>query len=325
MTERSAVVLCNLGGPDSLDAVEPFLRNLFSDPDIFRLPLAPLTQRVFARLLARRRRNEAARGYQALGGASPLGANTQAQAGALERSLADTKTRVFVCMRYWHPFTSEVVALLKAGGFQTVVLMPLYPQYSLTTTGSAHNEFFRQCARLRYSPDVRFIRSWYQEEDYLEAIVGDIRTAAAAFARPEPENVRLLLSAHGVPQSLIAGGDPYQREIEDTAARVRERLGWPHVTLCYQSRVGPLEWLRPYVDDVIREQGRAGVEQLLVYPIAFVSDHIETLYELGVTYAALARAVGIADYRVVPALNTHPLLIRALDRRARAALSKDDA
>ncbi|HUW97278.1 MAG TPA: ferrochelatase [Acidiferrobacter sp.] len=320
MTTRCAIVLCNLGGPDSLDAVEPFLRNLFSDPDIFQLPLAALTQRVFARLVASRRRVEASRGYAALGGASPIGAHTQDQARALEQALADLKARVFVCMRYWHPLTAEVVAALKAGGFERVVFLPLFPQYSLTTTGSARNEFIRQCARLHYHPDVQFVGSWYQEEDYLKGVVSSIEAAAARFSKPSPTDISLLLSAHGVPQMLVDRGDPYQREIEATAECVGKRLAWPHVTLCYQSRVGPREWLRPYVDDVVRDQARAGVKQILVYPIAFVSDHVETLYELGMTYATLAHNVGVEEYHVVPALNDNPLLIKALEHIVRVAL-----
>ena len=320
---RTAVVLCNLGGPDSLEAVEPFLRNLFSDPDIFQFPAAAFTQGLFARLVAWRRREEASRGYAALGGASPIGANTQDQAWALEQALADLGARVFVCMRYWHPLTGEVVAALKAGGFARIVLLPLYPQYSLTTSGSARSEFLRACARLHYRPDVRFIDSWYEEPDYLDGIATAIGREARRFSAPDPARISLLLSAHGVPQRLIKQGDPYQRGIEETARLVRERLAWPRVTLCYQSRVGSLEWLRPYVDDVIREQGREGVDQILVYPIAFVSDHIETLYELGMTYAQLAREVGVREYHVVPALNTDPALIRALSRVARTALREE--
>ncbi|WP_297447258.1 ferrochelatase [Acidiferrobacter sp.] len=320
---RTAVVLCNLGGPDSLEAVEPFLRNLFSDPDIFKFPAAAVTQNLFAWLVARRRREEASRGYAALGGASPIGGHTEDQAWALEQALADLKARVFVCMRYWHPLTREVVAALKAGGFGRIVLLPLYPQYSQTTSGSARNEFLRECARVCYHPDTRFIDSWYQEPDYLDGIAAAIRAAAERFSAADPARISLLLSAHGVPQRLIAQGDPYQRGIEETARLVRERLAWPHVTLCYQSRVGPLEWLRPYVDDVIREQARAGVDQILVYPIAFVSDHVETLYELGITYARLAREAGVREYHVVPALNTDPALIRALSHVVRAALREE--
>ncbi|MDA8390720.1 MAG: ferrochelatase [Gammaproteobacteria bacterium] len=317
---RTAVVLCNLGGPDSLAAVEPFLYNLFSDPDIFRLPLGRLTQRPFARWLAARRRDEAARGYEAIGGASPIGAHTAAQAEALAQSLADLDIPVFVCMRYWHPLTSAVAERLQREQFERVILLPLYPQYSLATTGSAHNEFRRQCARLHYSPDVVFIGSWYQQTDYVEAVARSIEDMLDSFSEPDPQAVTLLLSAHGLPRKAIERGDPYQREIEATAEAVRQRLRWPHVRLCYQSRVGPLEWLRPYTDDVIRAEAEAGVRQMLVYPVAFVSDHVETLFELGITYAQLARQAGIREYQVAPALNVHPLLIKALESLVRNAL-----
>ncbi|MHB1721953.1 MAG: ferrochelatase [Acidiferrobacter sp.] len=317
----TAVVLCNLGGPDALEAVEPFLRNLFSDPDIFQLPLARLTQRPFARWVAYRRRAEATRGYAAIGGASPIGRNTAAQAAALAQVLADLDLPVRVCMRYWHPLTATVVATLKAEGVGRVVLLPLYPQSSSTTTGSARHEFLRQCARLHYTPDVRFIGSWYQQPDYLRAIVRGIEAMVASFSEPDPASISLLLSAHGLPQTIIDRGDPYQREIEATVQAVKDRLGWPQVTLCYQSRVGPRAWLRPYTDDVIRAQGAAGVRQMLVYPIAFVSDHIETLYELGMTYAVVAQAAGLREYRVVPALNDDPLLIAALAALVRDALA----
>ncbi len=319
---RTAVVLCNLGGPDSLAAVGPFLYNLFSDPDIFRLPLARLTQRPFARFLSARRRAEASRGYEAIGGASPIGRHTAAQAAALAQALADLDTPVFVCMRYWHPLTSEVVEMLKRDGYGRVVVLPLYPQYATATTGSAHNEFRRQCARLHYSPDVLFIGSWYEQPDYVEAVARSIEDMLGAFSEPDARAVTLLMSAHGLPRKVVERGDPYQREIEATVEAVRARLQWPHVRLCYQSRVGPLEWLRPYTDDVIRAEGEAGVRQLLVYPIAFVSDHVETLYELGITYAELAREVGIREYRVVPALNDHPLLIKALAALVRQALKE---
>ena len=317
---RTAIVLCNLGGPDSLAAVEPFLYNLFSDPDIFRLPLARLTQRPFARWLSRRRRDEAARGYSAIGGASPIGVHTAAQARALAAALGDPDLSVFVCMRYWHPLTEEVVGTLQREGYGRVIVLPLYPQYSLATTGSAHNEFRRQCARLHYSPVVTFIGSWYQQSDYVEAVARSIEEALGGFSEPDPQAVMLLLSAHGLPRKAVERGDPYQREIEATVEAVRARLRWPNVRLCYQSRVGPLEWLRPYTDDVIRAEGAAGVQQMLVYPIAFVSDHVETLFELGITYAELARTVGIREYRVVPALNDHPLLIKALASLVRGAL-----
>jgi ferrochelatase len=215
-------------------------------------------------------------------------------------------------MRYWHPLTEEVVAELKAKNYTDVLLLPLYPQYSRTTTGSSVNAFQRACHKLRYVPRVRLIRNWPTQPDYIEAIAADIRAAARELPQNEPARIELLFSAHGLPKKLVAQGDPYQREIEATYNAVCTKLNWPHTTLCYQSRVGPLEWLRPYTEDVIKEKAASGCQQMLVYPIAFVSDHSETLYELGMQYAELAKDAGIAHYRVVPALNDRPALIRAL-------------
>ena len=328
MRSRYAVVLFNLGGPDSLAAVEPFLRNLFSDPDIFRLPLGWLLQKPFARLIAHRRAPEAAEGYRAIGGRSPLLANTLAQADALSRALNATvgavaggeattvaavdACDVYVCMRYWPPRASEVVTRLKAAGHDRVVLLPLYPQYSLTTTGSSYNEFRRECERQTYAPKTTLIRQWYDHPDYQRAIVETLRAQLREFPDPDPARVECLFSAHGLPRKFCDAGDPYREHIEATYHAVRAQLGWPRTALCYQSRVGPLEWLKPYTDETIRAKAAGGVKQMLVYPIAFVSDHIETLYELGQTYAKLAHELGIEHYRVAPALNDHPRLIAAL-------------
>lgn len=320
MDPRTAIVLLNLGGPDSLAAVRPFLYNLFADPDIFKLPLARLTQRPFAALVSRRRAPEAAKGYAAIGGRSPLLDNTRAQARALQQALGGAAAAVHVCMRYWHPMAPEVVAALKRDAYARVILLPLYPQYSTTTTGSSYNAFVRECRRQDYRPDMRLVREWYDAPAYHQAIVDTLERERARFPDPDPARIELLLSAHGLPRRVVDGGDPYERQIEATAAAVRARLGWSRATLCYQSRVGPLEWLKPYTDEVIREKARAGAQQMLVYPIAFVSDHVETLYELGMVYAELARDCGIAHYRVAPALNDDPQLIGALRERVMHAL-----
>jgi protoporphyrin/coproporphyrin ferrochelatase len=318
-------VLFNLGGPDSLRAVRPFLYNLFSDPDIFRFPLGFITQRLFAALISWRRAPEAAKGYAAIGGKSPLLENTQAQAIALHLALAEeTDADVFVCMRYWHPLTKAVVSELKSKGYTQVVLLPLYPQYSITTSGSSCNEFRRECARRRYAPKVRVVYPWFGDPDYQEGIVGMLRAELVKFPDPDASRVEVLFSAHGLPQKIVDAGDPYEKQIRATYESLRARLNWPRTTLCFQSRVGPLEWLRPYTEDVIREKAAAGAKQILVYPIAFVSDHAETLYELGMTYADLARGLGVAHYRVTPALNDHPLLIRALKRLAMEAMKTND-
>jgi ferrochelatase len=314
-----AVVLLNLGGPDSLDAVRPFLFNLFSDPDIFRLPLARLTQKPFASWVAGRRAHEATRAYAAIGGKSPLLDNTRRQAETLQRELGE-EADVFVCMRYWQPLTAEVVAGLKRGRYTHALLLPLYPQYSRTTTGSSVNEFNRECRRQDYQPCAHLVREWYDDPDFVAGIVETVRAEAAGFPNPDPGAIEVLFSAHGLPLKIVRQGDPYERQVNATYEAVRASLGFPHTTLCYQSRVGPLEWLRPYTDEVIRSKAAAGAKQLLVYPIAFVSDHSETLYELGITYAGLARSLGITHYRVAPALNDHPRLIAALTRLARKGL-----
>ncbi len=313
MTARIAVVLCNLGGPDSLQAVRPFLYNLFSDPSILDVPLGVLTRKPLAWLIAKRRTPEAAKGYAALGGYSPLLENTQRQAQALARALADDSAfDVHVCMRYWQPRAAEVVAALKQTGCARVVLLPLYPQYSHTTSGSSHKEFLHECERAHYTPHIDFIRQWHEAAPYLDAVADSLRRELTRFPEPDAAHTEVLFSAHGLPRKLVDAGDPYEEQVCATYEAVRARLNWPRTTLCYQSRVGPLEWLRPYTEDVIQEKAAQGAKQVLVYPIAFVSDHSETLYELGMTYAALARRHGIAHYRVCPALNDDPGLIQAL-------------
>ena len=318
---RRAVVLFNLGGPDSLAAVRPFLYNLFADPDIISLPLGGLLQKPFARMVSTRRAAEAAHGYAAIGGQSPLLANTRAQAGALQQALGD-EAWVTIAMRYWHPRAEAAVADLKARGITRAVLLPLYPHYSRTTTGSSANDFACAYRAADYQPLTALVHHWYDQPDYLAGIVESLRAALAALPNPDPAATQVLFSAHGLPQKVMAGGDPYERHIRATYDAVCRDLGWPHPTLCYQSRVGPLEWLRPYTDDVIRAKAAAGCRQMLVYPIAFVSDHVETLFELGMTYAQLARAQGIEHYRVVPALNNHPRLIAALAALAREGLDR---
>jgi len=313
MGKPTAIVLFNLGGPDSLETVEPFLFNLFSDPDIFKFPLGFITQKWFARMISHRRAPHASVGYRAIGGKSPLLEFTNAQAEALRQALADEGNyEVFVCMRYWHPMADAVVTALKEKEIDNVILLPLYPQYSLTTTGSSYNDFQRACRRHGYQPKSTYIKQWYQKATYHQAIADAIQKEAKKLPATSPENIELLFSAHGLPQKIIDQGDPYEKHIRATFEAVSKILGWPHTTLCYQSRVGPLTWLQPYTRNTIVEKAKQGAKQMLVYPIAFVSDHIETLYELGVEYAELASTNGVEAYRVVPALNNDPGLIETL-------------
>ncbi|MFV1996716.1 MAG: ferrochelatase [Acidiferrobacterales bacterium] len=315
MGKPTAVVLFNLGGPDSLEAVEPFLFNLFSDPDIFKFPLGFVTQKWFARAISRRRAPKASIGYRAIGGKSPQLEITKNQARALNQKLSDKGDyEVYVCMRYWHPMADAVVATLKQNKIENVILLPLYPQYSLTTTGSSYNDFQRACRRSNYRPKISFIKQWYDDAGYQQAIVSTILAEAARMPDPDPDNIELLFSAHGLPQKIIDQGDPYEKQIRATIASLNKILGWPRTTLCYQSRVGPLKWLQPYTHDTISKKARQGSKQILVYPVAFVSDHIETLYELGTEYAEVAREAGVESYRVVPALNASAGLIDTLQR-----------
>lgn len=318
---RTAVVLTNLGGPDSPAAVPPFLYNLFSDPAIIGLP--GILRHPLARLIAQRRAGVAQGIYQRMGGASPLLANTEAQARALEQMLG-AEARVFVAMRYWHPLTEETVQEVGAWRPEEVVLLPLYPQFSTTTTASSLSAWRKAAAKAGLECPTRIVPSYPDEPGFIAAQVARIapmleEPAAAGGA------ARLLFTAHGLPQRIVRRGDPYPREVAATAAAILSALGRPGLDwrISYQSRVGPLEWLGPYTDDEIRAAGAAGIA-LVVAPISFVSEHSETLVELDDDYARLARECGVPSYRRVPTVGTHPLFIEALGslvRRAQAGES----
>jgi ferrochelatase len=308
---RLAVVLFNLGGPDSLDAVEPFLRNLFSDPAIIRLP-APL-RLPLAWLIARRRASFARDIYAKLGGSSPIVAETDAQARALERTLAaqGVEAKAFVAMRCWHPFSDEAVRAVKAFAPERIVLLPLYPQYSTTTTASSFKDWERAASGLGV-PTSR-IESYPAAPGFIAALAESIRETWAT-AKPGV-HYRLLLSAHGLPERVIRAGDPYQRQVEQTAAALVRELGMDgldHI-VCYQSRVGPLRWIGPSTDGEVIRAGRDGVG-VVVAPIAFVSEHSETLVELDMEYAKLARESGVPDYLRAPTVGTRSVFIDALAR-----------
>jgi protoporphyrin/coproporphyrin ferrochelatase len=313
---RTAVVLMNLGGPDSPAAVAPFLYNLFSDPAIIGLP--GILRRPLARLIAARRASVAQGIYERMGGASPLLANTQAQACALEQTLGP-ETRVFVAMRYWHPLTEETVREVRDWQAEEVVLLPLYPQFSTTTTASSLAAWRKAAARAGFECPTRIVRSYPAEPRFIAAqaqrIAPALDEAAAAGGA-----VRLVFTAHGLPQRIVRRGDPYPREVKATAAAILAALDRPGLDwrISYQSRVGPLEWLGPYTDDEIRAAGAAGTG-LVVAPISFVSEHSETLVELDDDYARLARECGVPSYRRVATVGTHPLFIAALAALVRRA------
>jgi len=308
---RLAVVLLNLGGPDSLDAVQPFLFNLFNDPAIIGLP-NPF-RFLIAKLISSTRRKEASANYAHMGGASPLLGETQAQAAALEGVLADRlagyETRLFLAMRYWRPFTEDAAAAVAAFGPDEVVLLPLYPQYSTTTTGSsiaAWRKAYRGGGR------VRAACCYFDEPGFVAAHVRKIRETFQAAGRPK--GLRLLFSAHGLPEKIIEKGDPYQSQVERTCEAVMAELGpdWDW-QVCYQSRVGPMKWLGPSTPEAIKAAADQGLG-VLVVPIAFVSEHVETLVELDRDYAELAAALGCPTYLRAPALGTEPAFIEGLAR-----------
>jgi ferrochelatase len=307
---KTAVVLFNLGGPDSLDAVEPFLRNLFSDPAIISLP-NPLRWLV-AKLISSRRKTTAQAIYAKIGGKSPLRELTEEQARALENGLGDGY-HCFVAMRYWHPFADETVKAVAAYAPDRIVLLPLYPHYSKTTTGSSFEDWTRAAAAIGLNKPTIRVRDYPDHPGYVAALAGQLRTALTEAREKGP--FRLLFSAHGLPKKVIDGGDPYQAQIERTAAAVIAALGSDSQNLdwqvCYQSRVGPLEWIGPATDAEISRAGAGGLG-LVVLPIAFVSEHSETLVELDIEYRELAAHHGVPFYIRVPALGTDAGFIAAL-------------
>ena len=310
---RIAVVLFNLGGPDSLEAVQPFLRNLFSDraiiglPGFLRLPLA--------RFISSRRASKAKEIYRQIGGSSPILGQTEAQARALEGALGhDEEWRAFVCMRYWHPMTEKVVQRVRKFGPDWVVLLPLYPQYSTTTTGSSFKIWRETVARLNVP--TQSVRSYPTDEGFISASVELIKQGLAdAGSGP----VRLLFSAHGLPERIVKAGDPYQSQVEETARAISARLDGVDSVVCYQSRVGPLKWIGPSTETEIR---RAAADKvgIVLYPLSFVSEHSETLVELDIEYRHLAEKAGVTTYVRVPTVGTHPLFIGGLAKLVRSAM-----
>jgi len=313
---RLAVVLFNLGGPDRPAAVEPFLRNLFSDPAILRLP-TPL--RVFlARLIARRRARVARGIYDRLGGGSPLLANTRAQAAALEKRLSEEgiEARVFVAMRYWHPLSPATAAEVRAYGPDEILLLPLYPQYSTTTTASSLAAWREAAAHAGLDAPSRAVCCYPAEAGFIEAAAALIEAGLSEVERQRAgAKPRIIFTAHGLPEKIARSGDPYVEQVERTCRALAERLGlgegdWD---LGFQSRVGPLAWVGPSTDALIVAAAEAR-QPMVVAPVAFVSEHSETLVELDMDYRKLAAAHGGEIYVRVPTVGTHPAFIAGLAR-----------
>lgn len=315
---KTAVILFSMGGPDSLEAVRPFLFNLFRDPAILRVP-APVRLGL-AWLISSRRAKPAAEIYRHLGGKSPLLEQSQAQARALEQALAvDGPVRTFVVMRYWHPFAGDVVREVRDYDPDRVVLLPLYPQWSTTTSASSVADWRRACRKIGFERPTETVCCYPVEPGFVGAIAAPIRERwreASAAGAP-----RILFSAHGLPKKIVEGGDPYPWQCERTVEAVVSALAIPGLDwrLCYQSRVGPMEWIGPATDDEIRRAGADGVP-VVVVPVAFVSEHSETLVELDIEYRALAEDAGVPLYLRCPTVGVSASFIEGLARLVRSAL-----
>ncbi len=309
-SKRVGVVLFQLGGPDTLSAVEPFLYNLFCDPDIIDFPFSRIGRRPLAKLISTTRAKKAAEHYAAIGGGSPIRRFTEQQASALEAELmrCGVEARCVVAMRYWHPFSEEAIAQLQGAEVEQVILLPMYPQYSSTTTGSSLNEWER---RWNNSVPTSCVPPFYRNPMYLSAFVERINTALTAFAHPEA--VPLVFSAHSVPIAVIEKGDPYQRQIVDTVALVMGSGAWPNPhCLCYQSKVGASRWLQPSLHSTLRRLAAEKQREVCVIPISFVSDHVETLGEVDHCAREEARQLGIEHFAMTQGLNDSPKFIQAL-------------
>ncbi len=313
------MVLFQLGGPDRLEAIEPFLYNLFCDPDIIDFPFARIGRKPLAKLISTTRAKKVQHHYSVMGGASPIRHFTEQQARALANKLIETglDAHCFVAMRYWHPFISEAIEQLRKTECEEVVLLPLYPHYSSTTTGSSLNEWNRL---FHDEIPVYVVGSFYRDEMYLDALVEKISEARARF--PRPQETQLIFSAHSLPLSVLEKGDPYQRQIEETIQLVVQRGGWNNpYRLCYQSKVGASKWLQPSLHSTLRQLAAEGVKNICIVPISFVSDHVETLGEIDHEAREEARALGIEQFEMTGGLNDSPTFISALAGLVMSALS----
>lgn len=332
---QNAVILLNLGGPDTLSAVEPFLVNLFSDPDIFRIPLGTVVQKPLARVIARWRAPRVAEHYRKIGGGSPILAHTRMQAQRLAEKLAPgLDAAVYIGMRYWPPFIREALDRAVQEGARRLILLPLYPQFSFTTTGSSLREVERLIEEKRLTSIERVtIRSYPDHPLYIQAVGERIAEALREFCDDELMQWGLIFSAHGVPVRFIADGDPYLVETQRSVAAVLDHLrhrpeiapavSRARTVLSFQSKVGPLKWLEPTTVDAVKRLAEEGIENLLVVPISFVSDHVETLYELDIEVREIAHRCGIKKFVLARALNDSETFAEALKALVLEAISHD--
>ena len=317
---KLGVVLFQLGGPDSPQSIEPFLYNLFCDPDIIDFPFARIARQPLAKFISTTRARKVEHHYAEIGGRSPILPNTVKQAVALEAALrADYDAHVVVAMRYWHPFTEEAIVQLERHRPDEVVLLPLYPQYSKTTTCSSLNEWQRKFHPNGWRPRVHAIEEFHDDPAYLDSVVERVNGTLTGIA--DLSDTDFVFSAHSVPVAVIEHGDPYQRQIERTAELVWQRGAWPgRKHICYQSKVGAAKWLRPSMHETVKRLAAENRRHVVVVPISFVSDHVETLHEIAIEHREQAHELGIEDFRLVPGLNDSPRFIAALAGLVRRSL-----
>jgi ferrochelatase len=314
VTERKkiGVVLFQLGGPDSPDAVQPFLYNLFCDPDIIDFFGAWFARRPLARYIARNRAGVVREHYDAIGGHSPIRLLTERQARALEAALAPhCDAKCFIAMRYWNPLSAEAAAQVNAWNAPDLVLLPMYPQYSFATTSSSLKEWNRVFHPNGNAPRARTVKTFFDHPLYVQSVAEKISLTLTHFN--EPDRAHIVFSAHGLPLSLIERGDPYARQVADTVKLVMQRGTWKNAhTLCFQSKVGRRKWLSPSLTDTIEQLARAGEKNLLIVPIAFVTEHIETLHEINIEAREQAHKLGVEQFEMMPAVGDSPTFISAL-------------
>ncbi len=324
MGPRTGILLLNLGGPATPEEIRPFLIRLFSDREIIKLPGGPLFQPLFARLLTRFRLKKVVENYSRIGGASPILELTTAQARGLEQRLVDRgkDVTVGIAMRYTTPTSDEALVAMRDAGVTRLIALTLYPHYSKATTGSSLNELERAMVRTGIDLPLQVVDRYPTEPTYLDAVAENLKACLMTVPEERRADATVLFSAHSLPQKLIEEGDPYVDEIEACVRGVRERIGeeqpW---LLSYQSRSGPVSWVGPDTRDVINEMAERKVRDVVVIPIAFVSDHIETLYEIDLLYGDQARELGIDGYRRAESLNDSPRFLDALADLAEGAMA----
>ena len=313
---KTAVVLFNLGGPDSAQAIKPFLFNFFMDKNIIRLP-HPFRFFIAALIAIRRSRKEAGTSYGLLGGASPLLKNTKAQAAELEQALGEGH-RVFVSMRYWHPMADETIEAVKTYAPDRIILLPLYPQYSTTTTRSSFQTWTKAAKRTGMIAPTKLICCYPFEDGFIKSSAALVREAVDEATTKTGKTPRVLFSAHGLPEAVISDGDPYQWQCEESAKRIADQAGVKDWAICYQSRVGRMQWIGPSTEE---ELHRAALDKVpvVVYPHAFTQEHVETLVEIELEYRHKAQELGVPYFARVPTVATSPDFIAGLARLVRAA------